>query len=127
MGRCSYTPTPRAGVTRASSAEAIGTPRTTAWDAVGGLSDLLSRRLGVPVFERRAEDCAEYQITHDEGESANKNHALVSLGTEALVGIAQGGRQVAFRRGAYANLSQRLAGMCGRLLSVWRRNGKSHR
>jgi len=82
-----------------------------AWDAVGGLSDLLSRRLGVPVFERRAEDCAEYQITHDEGESANKNHALVSLGTEALVGIAQGGRQVAFRRGAYANLSQRLAGM----------------
>jgi len=96
----------------ARTLRAIGVLRCDdAWDAAGNLSDLLSHRLGVPAFERRAEDCAEYQIVHDADESANKNHVLVSLGTEALVGIAQGGQQVAFRRGAYANLSQRLAGM----------------
>ena len=65
------------------------------WDAVHGLADALSRRLGVPTFEQRAEDCAEYKILHDESEEASANHLLVSLGSEVLVGIAQGGKRIA--------------------------------
>jgi hypothetical protein len=79
------------------------------WDAVHGLADALSRRLGVPTFEQRAEDCAEYKILHDESEEASANHLLVSLGSEVLVGIAQGGKRMPLRNGSYAEISRPLA------------------
>ena len=79
------------------------------WDAVHGLSDALSRRLGVPAYEQRAEDCAEYKILHDESEEASANHLLVSLGSEVLVGIAQGGKRLPLRNGSYAEISRLLA------------------
>jgi hypothetical protein len=79
------------------------------WDAVHGLSDALSRHLGVPTFEQRAVDCAEYKILHDESEEASTNHLLVSLGSEVLVGIAQGGKRLPLRNGSYAEISRPLA------------------
>lgn len=79
------------------------------WDTIHGLSDALSRRLGVPTFEQRAEDCAEYKILHDASEEASANHLLVSLGSEVLVGIAQGGKRLPLRNGSYAEISRPLA------------------
>jgi hypothetical protein len=79
------------------------------WDAVHGLADLLSCRLGVPAYEQRAEDCAEYKILHDESEEASANHLLVSLDSEVLVGIAQGGKRMPLRNGSYAEISRPLA------------------
>lgn len=79
------------------------------WDAVHGLADSLSRCLEVPTFEQRAEDCAEYKILHDESEEASDNHLLVSLGSEVLVGIAQGGKRLPLRNGSYAEMSRPLA------------------
>lgn len=79
------------------------------WDAVRGLADSLSRCLEVPTFEQRAEDCAEYKILHDESEEASENHLLVSLGSEVLVGIAQGGKRLPLRNGSYAEISRPLA------------------
>ncbi len=89
---------------------AVGVLRCdNSWDAACGLSDALSRRLGVPAFEQRAEDCAEYKILHDESEEASSNHLLVSLGSEVLVGIAQGGKRLPLRSGSYAEISRPLA------------------
>ena len=79
------------------------------WDAVHGLADSLSRCLEVSTFEQRAEDCAEYKILHDESEEASDNHLLVSLGSEVLVGIAQGGKRLPLRNGSYAEISRPLA------------------
>ena len=70
------------------------------WDAVHGLADALSRRLGVPTFDK---------ILHDESEEASANHLLVSLGSEVLVGIAQGGKRMPLRNGSYAEISRPLA------------------